>query len=86
MVGDNLYFISRTYKYYYEEMPDMRILPVFNDSVVDEVKNVECTDIIYFNNSNASNIKDSNLYTFLSSGWIKLPFSSKNSDFFSAIW
>ena len=55
MVGDNLYFISRTYKYYYEEMPDMRILPVFNDSVVDEVKNVECTDIIYFNNSNASN-------------------------------
>lgn len=54
MIGDNLYFLSRNYKYYYDEMPDERILPVFNDSLVDEVKTVECTDIIYFENSNSS--------------------------------
>ena len=54
MVGDNLYFLSRNYKYYYDEMGDERILPIFNDSLVEEVKTVECTDIIYFENSNSS--------------------------------
>lgn len=53
MVGDNLYFISRNYKYYYDNMPEYDILPVVQDSVVsEECKVVECTDIIYFKNTN----------------------------------
>lgn len=53
MVGDNLYFISRNYKYYYDNMPEYDILPIVQDSVVsEECKVVECTDIIYFKNTN----------------------------------
>lgn len=53
MVGDNLYFISRNYKYYYDNMSEYDILPIVQDSVVsEECKVVECTDIIYFKNTN----------------------------------
>lgn len=53
LVGDNLYFISRNYKYYYDNMPEYDILPIVQDSVVsEECKVVECTDIIYFKNTN----------------------------------
>lgn len=56
MVGDNLYFISRNYKYYYDNMPEYDILPIVQDSVVsEECKVVECTDIIYFKNTNDTN-------------------------------
>ena len=48
MVGDNLYLISRNYKYYYDGMKDVDILPVVNDSVVAETKTINCTDIIHF--------------------------------------
>ena len=54
MIDNNLYFLSRNYKYYYDGMGDERILPIFNDSIVNEVKTVECTDIIYFEGSNSS--------------------------------
>ena len=53
MVGDNLYFISRNHKYYYDDIPEYEILPIMQDSVVsEECKVVECTDIIYFKNTN----------------------------------
>ena len=52
MIGDNLYFISRNYKYYYDGMDENTILPVLKDSTVGEVETVECTDIIYLKNSN----------------------------------
>ena len=52
MIGDNLYFISRNYKYYYDGMDENTILPVLKDSTVGEVESVECTDIIYLKNSN----------------------------------
>ena len=53
MVGDNLYFISRNHKYYYENISEYEILPIIYDSVIgEENKTVECTDIIYFKNTN----------------------------------
>ena len=52
MIGDNLYFISRNHKYYYDGMDENTILPVLKDSDVGEIETVACTDIIYLKNSN----------------------------------
>ena len=51
MVGDNLYLISRNTKYYYDGMKDEEILPIMNDSISGKVKTINCTDIIYFKNT-----------------------------------
>ena len=50
MVGDNLYLISRKSAYFYGDVEDNTILPIMKDSVAstDEIKRVNCTDIIYF--------------------------------------
>ncbi len=50
MVGDNLYLISRKSAYFYGEVEDNTILPLMKDSITssDEIKRVNCTDIIYF--------------------------------------
>lgn len=53
MVGDNLYLISRKYAYFYDYVEDSTILPAIKDSAVtEELKRVECTDIIYFKGTN----------------------------------
>lgn len=49
MIGDNLYFISTKYAYYYNGMKDDEILPLLKDTVsVDQEKRIACTDIAYF--------------------------------------
>ncbi|MBR3613825.1 MAG: beta-propeller domain-containing protein [Clostridia bacterium] len=50
MVGDNLYFISRKYAYFYGDVEDYTILPVMKDSIeaTEEIKRIDCTDIVYF--------------------------------------
>ena len=49
MIGDNIYFISNKYAYYYNDMEDYEILPVLKDTVVsNQTKRVEVTDIAYF--------------------------------------
>lgn len=51
MIGENIYFVSRKYPYYYEDTKDQDILPVVKDSLANESKTIDCTDIIYFKNS-----------------------------------
>lgn len=53
MIGDNVYFISRKYTYYYNDLKDDEILPRIQNG--EETKLVECVDIAYFNNSNNHN-------------------------------
>ena len=50
MIGDNLYLISRKFAYFYGDVDDNTILPLMKDSAVssDEIKRVNCTDIVYF--------------------------------------
>lgn len=50
MVGDNLYLISRKSAYFYGDVEDYTILPAMKDSIdsTNEIKRVDCTDIIYF--------------------------------------
>lgn len=49
MIGDNLYFISTKYAYYYNDMKDDEILPVLKDTAsVEKEKRIACTDIAYF--------------------------------------
>lgn len=55
MIGDNIYFLSRKYAYYYDGIKENELLPrVVNGQ---ETKLVECTDIAYF--------KDSNNYSYM---------------------
>ena len=51
MIGENIYFVSRKYPHYYEDTKDQEILPVVKDSLANESKTIDCTDIIYFKNS-----------------------------------
>lgn len=49
MIGDNIYFISRKYAYYYDELKDNEILPRIQDTAsTQENRYIECTDIAYF--------------------------------------
>ena len=49
MIGDNLYFISTKYAYYYNGMKDDEILPLLKDTAsVEQEKRIACTDIAYF--------------------------------------
>ena len=50
MVGDNLYLISKKYAYFYGDVEDYTILPAMKDSIepTEEIKRVDCTDIVYF--------------------------------------
>ena len=58
MVGNNLYLISRNYAYFYGEMEDYTILPIFKDSVnavsSEDVKRINYSDIVYFEGTNDS--------------------------------
>jgi len=52
MIGDNLYFISTKYVYYYNDMKDEDILPLIKDTAnVEKEKRIACTDIVYFPNT-----------------------------------
>lgn len=56
MIGDNVYFISRKYAYYYDELKDNEILPRIQDTAsAQENKYIECTDIAYFKDSDNKN-------------------------------
>ena len=49
MIGDNLYFISNKYPYYYKEIADEEILPICKDTAaVNSIKRIPATDIAYF--------------------------------------
>ena len=49
MIGDNVYFISNKSVYYYEDMKDDEILPVYRDSVKgDKPFTIKAEDIAYF--------------------------------------
>ncbi len=49
MIGDNVYFISNKSVYYYEDMEDDEILPVYRDSVKgDKPFTIKAEDIAYF--------------------------------------
>ena len=49
MIGNNLYFISNKYPYYYREIGDEEILPIYKDTAaVYETKRIAATDIAYF--------------------------------------
>lgn len=49
MIGDNVYFISNKYIYYYEDCADDDILPVYKDSVNSkDIITIPAEDIIYF--------------------------------------
>ena len=49
MIGDNLYFISNKYPYYYKEIADEEILPICKDTAaVNSIKRIAATDIAYF--------------------------------------
>ena len=55
MVEDNLYLISRKTAYWYDGVEDYTILPALGDSVTsNEIKRVDCTDIIYFEGTDDS--------------------------------
>ena len=55
MVEDNLYLISRKTAYWYDGVEDYTILPALGDSVTsNEIKRVDCTDIIYFEGTDNS--------------------------------
>lgn len=55
MIGDNLYFISSKYAYYYSNMKDEDILPVLRDTASStQEKQIACTDIAYFKDTNNS--------------------------------
>lgn len=56
MIGDNIYFISKKYSYYYSGIKDEEILPRVQDTVSKEQsKLVPCTDIIYFKETENNN-------------------------------
>ena len=49
MIGDNVYFISNKYIYYYKDSDDDDILPVYKDSVNSkDIVTIPAEDIIYF--------------------------------------
>jgi len=53
MIGENLYFISTKYVYYYNDMKDDEILPLLKDTAsVEQEKKIACTDIAYFADTN----------------------------------
>ncbi len=53
MIGENIYFISNKIPNYYEGIKNEDMLPVLKDTAVaDETKTIDCTDIIYFENTN----------------------------------
>lgn len=53
LIGNSLYLISTKYMYYYPEMKDDEILPIYYDSISsDQYKTVECTDIVYCQGAN----------------------------------
>ena len=56
MIGDNLYFISTKYAYYYNGMKDEEILPILRDTASDTKEmRIACTDIAYLEDTdNAS--------------------------------
>lgn len=56
MIDDTVYFISSKSIYYYNDMKDDELLPVFKDTAIsDEEKNIKCTDIAYFEETVDSN-------------------------------
>ena len=88
MIGDNLYFISCNYIYYYEGINENTILPIIEDSNLEEIKQVTYNDIYYFENTNSScfmmvggfNINennDVNVETFFGAG--SIVYSSENN-------
>ena len=49
MIGDNVYFISSKGVYYYNDIKDADLLPVYEDTAVSkEIKSVDYSDIAYF--------------------------------------
>ena len=48
MIGENLYLISRKSAFYYDNTEDYTILPNIQDTVLGEIKSIDCTDIAYF--------------------------------------
>lgn len=55
LIGNSLYLISTKYMYYYPEMKDDEILPIYYDSISsDQYKTVECTDIVYSQGANSN--------------------------------
>ena len=55
MIGNNIYFISQKSVYYYDGLKDDDILPLYRDTAMAvEEKKIECTDIVYFRNTENS--------------------------------
>lgn len=55
MIGNNIYFISQKSAYYYDGLKDDDILPLYRDTAMAvEEKKIECTDIVYFRNTENS--------------------------------
>lgn len=53
MINDNIYLISTKNAYYYDGLEESEILPKVKDTVKsEEYKYINCTDIIYFKNTN----------------------------------
>ncbi len=76
MIGDNLYFISNKYMYYYDAIKDEELLPIIETDGVK--KQIPATDIVYFKDSpnmnymmvagfNINNKEEVNVETFFGS-------------------
>ena len=70
MIGDNIYFISNKSPNYYKDIEDDEILPIIKDTAIsEETKKIECTDIIYF--------KDTECYNYMIVGGFNI---NKNNE------